>query len=218
MDYIKVDDLTKTIKGVTILENINLNIKKNYIYGFVGANGSGKTMLFRILSGLVKPTFGHVTIDNKELYKDISFPSNMGILIESPGFWEQYTGYENLKILASIRKVINDEDIVNIMSRIGLDPQNKIKFGKYSLGMKQKLGIAQALMEKPDLIILDEPTNALDDESVNNIRNILLEEKKRGATILIASHNKEDISILSDYIYKINGGKIAEVRGDVSES
>lgn len=217
MSYIEIENVTLSLKGLTILENINLNIKRNNTYGFVGANGSGKTMLFRLISGLVKPTQGSIKVDNKILHKDISFPNSMGIILESPGFWSQYTGYENLKILASIKNTATDNDIINIMNRVGLDPCSNVKFGKYSLGMKQKLGIAQALVEKPDLIILDEPTNALDDTSVDNIRNILIEEKKRGATILLASHNKEDISILSDYVYKISDKNISNIRGTSNE-
>lgn len=217
MSYIKINNINLSIKNIDILQNIDINLKKNYIYGFIGANGCGKTMLFRVISGLVKPSSGTISINDKILHKDISFPESIGIIIESPGFWNQYTGFENLKILASIKNIITDSDIKNIMNRVGLDPNSNLKFGKYSLGMKQKLGIAQALMEKPELIILDEPTNALDDESVDNIRNIIIEEKKRGATILLASHNKDDISMLSDYIYKISNGNITEIRGISNE-
>lgn len=208
MSYIEVKNLNKEIKGRQILTNINLNLEKGNIYGFIGRNGSGKTMLFRALSGLIKPSSGEIIIDNKILHKDISFPQSLGILIESPGFWKDYTGFENLKTLASIKNNISDTEIEQAMERVGLSPKDDRTFRKYSLGMKQKLGIAQAIMEKQELIILDEPTNSLDEEATATLRNILLEEKDKGAVILIASHNKEDIDILADYLFKIDNGKI----------
>lgn len=208
MSYIEIKNLTKVIKGTEVLKNINISLDENKVYGFLGRNGSGKTMLFRAICGLIKPSSGTILINNKMLHKDISFPENLGVTIESPGFWKQYTGFENLKTLALIQKKISDNDINQALLRVGLDPKDNRVYKKYSLGMKQKLDIAQAIMEKPELIILDEPTNALDEESVENVRKILLEEKERGATILIASHNKEDIEILSDFKFKIDNGKI----------
>ena len=206
--YLKIENLTKIIKGNEVLKDINLELDKACIYGFLGMNGSGKTMLFRVISGLIKPTSGKIYIEGQEIDTFISKNINLGVLIESPRFWENYTAFENLKALSLIKNVIGDNDIVEVLNRVGLDPYNKKKVKTYSLGMKQKLGIAQAIMEKPDLIILDEPTNALDEESVINIRNILLEEKRRGATILIASHNSEDINILCDKKYKVKCGKV----------
>lgn len=208
MNYIEIKNLNKTINEVQVLKNINLSLEKNKIYGFLGHNGSGKTMLFRAICGLIKGTSGTISVDNKILHKDISFPENLGVIIESPGFWEQYTGFENLKNLALIQNKITDNEIKESLIRVGLAPKDKRLYKKYSLGMKQKLAIAQAIMEKPKLLILDEPTNALDEESVENVRKILLEEKKRGATILIASHNKDDIEILSDFKFKISNGEI----------
>lgn len=208
MSYITITNLSKKIKNKDILIDINLNLDKGNIYGFLGRNGSGKTMLFRSICGLIRPTFGEIIVDNKHLNEDYSFPESLGVLIEAPGFWNEYTGYENLKILASIKNKISRSEIEEAMERVGLSPKDDRIYKKYSLGMKQKLGIAQAIMEKPDLIILDEPTNSLDEESVSMVRNILLEEKKRGATILIASHNKEDISMLADEVYKIDNGRI----------
>ncbi|WKV09331.1 ATP-binding cassette domain-containing protein [Thermoanaerobacterium sp. CMT5567-10] len=208
MKYIEIVDLNKTIKDREILKNINLSLDRGKIYGFCGRNGSGKTMLFRAICGLIKPTSGVIKIDNKTLHKDMSFPESIGVIIEYPGFWDYYTGYENLKVLASIKNIVNDEDIKNSLKRVGLDPEDRRTYKKYSLGMKQRLGIAQAIMEKPDLIILDEPTNALDEEGIMMVRNLLLEEKTRGATILIASHNQQDIEILADDIYKMQDGKL----------
>lgn len=208
MIYLEVKNYTKTIKGNIILDDINLKLERGKIYGVVGRNGSGKTMLFRAISGLIKPTKGSVLIDGKELFKDMDFPESCGITIESPGFWSNQTAKENLLNLASIKNIIGIKDIERALIRVGLDPNDNRKINKYSMGMKQKLALAQAFMEKPDIILLDEPTNALDDESVNNIRTILKEEKARGACILIASHNKEDIELLADDCLKIVGGKI----------
>lgn len=208
MVYIEITKLEKRIKDNVVLDDINLKLEKGNIYGFLGRNGSGKTMLFRAICGLIKPTNGEVKIDGKLLGKDIGFPNSCGVIIESCGFWNEYTGYENLKKLASIKNIINDEEIKEILISLGLDPADKRPFKKYSLGMKQKLAIAQALMEKPEIIILDEPTNALDEESVEIFRNIILKEKKRGALILIASHNREDINLLADFKFKMDMGKI----------
>lgn len=208
MAYIEITKLEKRIKNNVVLNDINLELEKGNIYGFLGRNGSGKTMLFRAICGLIKPTNGQVKIDGKLLGKDIGFPQSCGVIIESCGFWNEYTGYENLKKLASIKNIIGDEEIKEILICLGLDPADKRPFKKYSLGMKQKLAIAQALMEKPEIVILDEPTNALDEESVEIFRNIILKEKKRGALILIASHNREDINLLADFKFKMDMGKI----------
>jgi len=208
MSYINIKNYNKTIKKRPILIDINLDIEKGNIYGFLGRNGCGKTMLFRAICGLIKPSSGEVLIENKILNKDISFPQSLGVLIESPGFWSSYTGFENLKTLSLIKNTISNYEIEQTMSRVGLSPKDSRTYKKYSLGMKQRLGIAQAIMESPELIILDEPTNSLDEQSVELVRNILLEEKKRGATILIASHNKEDIEVLADYQFIMDNGKI----------
>ncbi|ANF94999.1 ATP-binding cassette domain-containing protein [Paenibacillus bovis] len=209
MNYLlKIENVTKKISGNTVLEDINLELYNQKVYGFYGANGSGKSMLFRVMSGLVKPTVGHVWVKGRKLDGNYSFPESIGVLIESPGFWPNYTGAENLKILASIKNKINEEDIRNSLQRVGLEYNDTRNYKKYSLGMKQRLAIAQAIMEKPEIIILDEPTNALDENGVELIRNIILEEKDRGATILLASHNKEDINILADEVFKISKGKL----------
>lgn len=210
MKSVEVINVSKTIGNIKILDNINLNLEKGKIYGFFGRNGSGKTMLFRAICGLIKPTLGEIKINGKTLHRDISFPESVGVIIESPGFWNHYTGFENLKMLASIKQLITDEKIKQALAKVGLDPEDKRTFKKYSLGMKQRLAIAQAIMEQPDLLVLDEPTNALDEEGVELTRKILLEEKNRGATILIASHNKDDIEILSDLKFRISDGTLAE--------
>lgn len=211
MAYIEIINLKKEIKNNIVLNDINLNLEKGNIYGFLGRNGSGKTMLFRAICGLIKPTNGQVKIDGKVLGKDIGFPQSCGVIIESCGFWNEYTGYENLKKLSSIKNIINDEEIRKILILLGLDPEDKRPFKKYSLGMKQKLAIAQAIMEKPEIIILDEPTNALDEESVEIFRDIILKEKERGALVLIASHNREEINLLADFKFKMEMGKIKPI-------
>ena len=198
--YIKITDVNKTIKKAPILRDINLEFTGGKVYGLRGKNGSGKTMLMRAICGLITPDSGIIDIDGKILGKDISFPESIGVLIENPSFIGNYTGFKNLKVLASIQNRIGDEQIRKALEDIGLDPDDKRTYRKYSLGMKQKLGIAAAVMENPDIIILDEPINALDDVSVEKVHDILEEQKKRGAVIIIACHDKEELDQLSDVI------------------
>lgn len=213
MKKICVNNISKTIKDVDILKNINIEFEEGNIYGIYGHNGSGKTMFFRTICGLIKPSSGTVEINGDILHKDIDFPRSIGVLIENPGFWRDYTGMEVLETLAKIKNTASKEDLIDALNRVGLDYKDKRILKKYSLGMKQRLGIAQAIMEKPEIIILDEPTNALDEDGVNLVYKILKEEKNRGAIILISSHNRQDIEELSDYKIKIDSGKIVEVRG-----
>lgn len=205
-------DVTKIIKGKTILSNINLSLSSGNIYGFVGSNGSGKTMLFRALSGLISITSGEITLDTKTLKKDFMVLPNLGILLENVSLYSNLTGYENLRYLAQFNQKASNEDIELALRQVGLDPYDKRKYGKYSLGMKQRLAIAQALMEKPDILMLDEPTNALDQDSIENVRKLIKQEKERGVLILLASHNKDDIQLLADYIYTIDNGAIVDER------
>ena len=206
--YIKITDVNKTIKKAPILRDINLEFTGGKVYGLRGKNGSGKTMLMRAICGLITPDSGIIDIDGKILGKDISFPESIGVLIENPSFISNYTGFKNLKILASIQNRISDDEIRDAIRKVGLDPDDKRTFKKYSLGMKQKLGIAAAVMENPDIIILDEPINALDDVSVEKVHDILEEQKKRGAVIIIACHDKEELDQLSDEIIEISDGRI----------
>ncbi|MFR5876104.1 MAG: ABC transporter ATP-binding protein [Eubacterium sp.] len=205
---IDIKDYTKVIKKKSILNNINISFESGKIYGLHGRNGSGKTMLLRAICGLILPTEGSVSIDGKIIGKDIEFPESVGIIIENMSMLPEYSGFDNLKMLAKIKKVATDDDIRNAMNSVGLDPDNKKRVGTYSLGMKQKLNIAQAIMEKPDLYLLDEPTNALDEGTVSDIRKLLLNLKENGALIIIASHNKEDLSVLCDEVIHINEGRI----------
>ncbi len=208
MSEIKINSLSKVIKKKTILDNISYQFNSGKIYGLYGRNGSGKTMLLRAISGLIFPTEGEIYIDDKLMHKDIGFPPSVGIIIENSGLLPQYDGFTNLKILSKIKQMASDDDIRKAIEQVGLDPMSKAKVKTYSLGMRQKLSIAQAIFEKPKLLLLDEPSNALDEESINNLRNLLIKLRDQGTTIIIASHNKEDIEILSDYKIKMVDGKM----------
>lgn len=206
--YLQIDGVTKVIAEETVLNQVSLSMDSEKIYGLWGKNGSGKTMLIRAICGLIRPTTGKVIIDGEVLGEKSDFPKSVGVLIENPGFIGKYTGYQNLKMLADIKKEIGKEEIEQILEKIGLGENQNKKYKKYSLGMKQKLGIAAALMENPKLILLDEPTNALDEESVRKLHDILVEYKEKGALIIIASHDKEELEKLSDEIYEIENGKV----------
>lgn len=205
-----VKSATKYIKKALILDDVNIQLTGGKIYGLKGPNGSGKTMLMRLLSGLIRPTSGEVWIDGKKLGKDMDFPESVGLLIENPAFLPNYTGYENLELLAQIRGKIGAEEICQSLLEVGLEPDDPRKYRKYSLGMKQRLGIAAAIMEKPDLLIVDEPTNALDDSGVEQICTILRRERERGALVVIACHDSLLLETLSDEIYKIYEGKVTK--------
>ena len=209
-ECIRVENVTKRFGDVIALDRINISFESGKIYGIIGRNGSGKTVLFKTMIGYLKPTSGRVVVGEKEIGKEIDFADNMGIIIENPGFLSRYTGYKNLEYLASIRKLIGREQIRESMDRVGLDPDSRKKVGKYSLGMRQRLGIAQAIMENPDILILDEPMNGLDNEGVKDVRNILLELKEEGKTIILASHNKEDIEVLCDTVYEMEHGRVVQ--------
>lgn len=203
-----VNNLNKTIRKKVILSDVNLSLKSGHIYGFVGRNGSGKTMLFRALAGLMGIDSGSIVWEGKTLHKDFTVLPSLGIIIENAGLYPNFTGIENLTYLAKLAKRIGQEEIIQAITRVGLNPYDKRLYGKYSLGMKQRLVIAQAIMEKPDVIMLDEPTNSLDETGVEEIRRVILEEKERGALILVASHNKEDIQILADELYRVENGQV----------
>lgn len=202
------EHISKTIRGREILSDVSLELHNGKVYGFVGRNGSGKTMLFRALSGLMGLTSGTVRWGEQVLKQDFAVLPNLGIVLENVGLYPNLTGLENLRYLASIRKKCTQADLRVVLEQVGLDPDDKRTYGKYSLGMKQRLAIAQAIMEKPDVLMLDEPTNALDSEAVAQVRDIIVQEKKRGALVLLASHNYEDIRLLSDEVYRLENGRL----------
>lgn len=210
MPVIVIDHLTKVYGNQTVLDDVNLVLESGSIYGLVGRNGSGKTMLLKHICGFVRPTSGFISIDGKIIGKDVDIPENMGIIIEMPGFLANYTGFQNLRILAKIRNRIDNRHIEDTIKLVGLDPSSKKKVGKYSMGMRQRLGLAQALMEDPDVLLLDEPMNGLDNEGVAEMRSILLAQKEKGKLIVVASHNQEDIDLLCDEIYRFDKGRIIE--------
>ena len=207
MSEIIIENLSKTIKNNKILDNVNLTFESGHVYGLVGRNGSGKTMLLRAICGLIFPDSGKVIIDGKQLHKDISFPESCGIIIENTDLLLNFSAFDNLKMLSEIKNTANDNMIKSAIKSVGLDPDSKKKVKTFSLGMKQRLSIAQALFEDPDILLLDEPTNALDEDGVNDVRRILLEQKKKNKLIIIASHNKEDISLLSDTVISVSNGR-----------
>ena len=205
---VRLEDYCTSFKSAEVLKNINLTLESGKVIGLKGKNGSGKTMLMRAISGLILPTSGKVYINDKELGRHISFPPSIGILIENPSFISNYTGFKNLKILASIQNRISDDEIRDAIRKVGLDPDDKRTFKKYSLGMKQRLGIAAAIMERPDIVILDEPINALDEAGAGLIKGLLDELKANGSLIIIACHDTEELNYLSDEIYEIYDGEI----------
>ena len=209
---IHINNLSLTIKKDAILNDINLHIKKGRITGLVGRNGCGKTMLMKCITGFVKPTEGEVIFDNKKIGVDVDFPDNVGIIIETPSFVPYYSGMKNLIELAFLKRIIGKKEIEAVLKQVGLYEARKKQVRKYSLGMRQRLGIAQALMEKPDTLILDEPMNGLDNDCVNLIRGILNDLRNQGKTILLVSHNEEDIRMLCDDIYEMDKGQIINTK------
>lgn len=208
---IEIINVNKRFKNEQVLSNINLSLADNKIYGFVGRNGSGKSVLFKMICGYMFPDSGKVVVNGQVVGKDVDFPDGLGALIENPGFIWYQSGYANLLYLAKIRNKISGQKVKDTIRLVGLDPDSKKWVGKYSLGMRQRLGIAQAIMEDPDILILDEPMNGLDEKGVEDVRKILLDYKAEGRIILITSHNKEDINALCDEVYYLQGGKIASV-------
>lgn len=203
-----MEHVTKRIQGAVVLDRVSLRMKSGQIYGLFGRNGSGKTMLMRAVCGLIRPDAGRIRIDGAEQWKDFSYPADLGMLIENPSFLPDFTGYENLAMLASIRRKIGREEIRETLRRVGLDPADTRKVRKYSLGMRQRLGIACAVMERPGLLVLDEPFNGLDVDGYRRMQEIIREEKRRGALILLACHDREEMENLSDVIYKVEQGQV----------
>ena len=212
---IEIENLTKTFGTQTVISDVSGIFYPGNIYGFGGRNGSGKTVLMKMILGFINPTSGTIKVNGKQVGKEIDIPDDIGAIIETPGFLPEYSAFQNLKLMAMIRGKITSERIRETIKLVGLDPDSKKHVGKYSLGMRQRLGIAQAIMEDPQILLLDEPLNGLDNEGVEEMRNVLLKQKDQGKLIIIASHSKEDIDILCDEIFRFDHGKIIghEVRG-----
>lgn len=205
---IQLQNVSKKIKTNQVLNNISYTFEEGKVYGLYGRNGSGKTMLLRAVSGLIRLDSGSIYVDGKKLHEEISFPENTGIVIENMELLPRFSARQNLKILAKIRNKADDRSITEALKRVGLDPDSTLKVKKFSLGMKQRLNIAQAIFEKQKLILLDEPTNALDEKGVGLIYDIIREEREKGAVIVIATHHKEDLEELCGVVLKIDEGKI----------
>lgn len=209
INNVSLTNVTKRIKGQLVLDDVSYNFSKGSVYGIYGINGSGKTMLLRAVAGLLIPTSGQVSVDDKILHRDIDFPESIGLLIEMMAHLDGYTGMENMQILAKIKKIATRQDIERSFQRVGLQESAwNLPVKKYSLGMRQKLSIAQAIFEDPDLIIFDEPTNGLDDDSVQKFRSIVEEERAKGKIILIATHIKQDLDGLTDAKIKVVEGRV----------
>lgn len=208
---IVIENLTKSFKDTTVLKDIHLSFEKGKIYGLIGRNGSGKTMLLKSICGFVPATKGRIFVEGKVIGKDIDIPDNLGAIIEAPGFLPNYNAYNNLRFLSVIKNKISKEEIFDVIRTVGLDPNSKKHVGKFSLGMRQRLGIAQAIMEDPEILILDEPMNGLDNAGVSDIRSILLTLKEKGKTIILASHSKEDIQILCDVVVEMDQGEVVSI-------
>ena len=210
-EIVKVENVTKYFKQEKVLDDVNMNLETGHIYGIVGKNGAGKTVLFKIIAGFIKPSSGKVTVAGKIIGVGRDFPDSLGLIIETPGFLSQYNAYQNLLYLANINNKISKEDVKEAIRMVGLDPGSNKKVVKFSLGMNQRLGIAQAIMENPNLIILDEPMNGLDKKGIEDVKELLLKLKGDGKTILMASHYAEDMEIC-DEVFQMEDGKLGDMK------
>lgn len=211
-EIIKIENASKSFKSQAVLTSVNVTVLSGQSFGFVGQNGSGKTVLLKLICGLMYPEQGRVIVGGKQLGKDVDFPGNVGAIIEAPGFISYQSGLKNLLYLSSLRNKIRKENVIEAMRTVGLNPNDKKHVGKYSLGMKQRLGIAQAIMENPSILVLDEPMNGLDKSGVKDVRTLLLKLKGEGVTIILASHIQEDIDILCDTVYEVDEGNLIFIR------
>ena len=212
MSVIEMKSVVKRWGNNTVLKSVDLEVNSSEIVGIIGHNGSGKTVLMKCICGFITPDSGEITVSGKRVGKDVDIPKNIGLIIESPGFLPNFSGFSNLWQLAKIRGKISKEEVRQVIEKVGLNPDEKKHVGKYSLGMKQRLGIAQAIMENPDILILDEPMNGLDKNGVEDMRKLFLQLKENGKTIIVASHNSMDIDVLCDTVYEINNGILTKIR------
>lgn len=210
MAMISVENVSLTIGNAKILQDISVSFEEGQIHGIIGRNGSGKTMLMKCICGFIRPTAGRIIVAGNSVGRDVDFPSNLGLLIETPGFVPYYSGLKNLELLAAINRRTSRERLNACMERLGLGSAKYKRVSKYSMGMRQRLGIAQAVMEDPGLLILDEPLNGLDEQGVEDIRALLLELRDQGKTILLSSHSREDIDLLCDSVCKMAGGVLTK--------
>ncbi len=212
MSVIEMKSVVKRWGNNTVLKSVDLAVNSSEIVGIIGHNGSGKTVLMKCICGFITPDSGEITVSGRRVGKDVDIPKNIGLIIESPGFLPNFSGFSNLWQLAKIRGKINKDDVRRVIEKVGLNPDEKKHVGKYSLGMKQRLGIAQAIMENPDILILDEPMNGLDKNGVEDMRELFLKLKSDGKTIIVASHNSTDIDVLCDRVFEITKGVLTQVR------
>ena len=203
---IVLENVVKKFKDYTALRGISISFEKGKIHGIIGRNGSGKTVMMKCICGLMHPDSGKITVNGKVIGKEVDIANDIGAIIEAPGFLPNYSGYRNLKFLADIKRVIGKQEIYAAMKTVGLDPDNGKHVGKYYLGMRQRLGLAQAIMENPSILILDEPMNGLDRKGVEQMRDLLVSFREQGKTVLLASHNREDIDILCDTVQEMEDG------------
>lgn len=210
-DIIRVSEATKVIRGRTVLDHVTFDLERGGVYGFLGINGSGKSMLFRAISGLIHLTSGSIEVFGEHVGKDVDFPSGMGLCFESSGFWDEKTGLQNLLYLASIRGISGREEAEWALVRVGLEPGDTRPVSAYSMGMRQRLTVAQAVMEAPRLLVMDEPTNALDVDGIAMVADIIQEERGRGATVLVSSHNEPTVEALFDRTFQMEAGRAREV-------
>ncbi len=213
MGMIEIENAGKCINGVWIFRNITASFSSGTIYGLIGRNGSGKTMLLKSICGLCRLTEGSLSVKGKQVGKEIDIPDSLGAIIEVPGFLPNISGFSNLKYLARLKNQISDDTIRQAIQTVGLDPDSRKHVGKYSLGMRQRLGIAQAIMEDPDILLLDEPMNGLDTQGVNDVKELLCNQRRAGKTIILVSHHLDDIDELCDVVYKMEGGNLVKWRG-----
>ena len=215
MDYVELTNVRKCFGEEEVLKKLDFSMERGKVYGIVGNNGSGKTVLMKCICGFLPVTEGLVKVGGKYIGREMDFPESIGVIIETPGFLANLSGRRNLEILAGLRGKLKREDITEVLLRVGLNPDLKKPVSKYSLGMRQRLGIAQAIMEEPEFLILDEPFNGLDRHGVEEIRRLILKEKEKGKTVLLARHNREDIRILCDRVFEMDAGVLREVNEGV---
>lgn len=217
--FLEVKAVSKSIRGDMVIRNISFSAERGRVVGLRGINGSGKTMLMRLISGLIKPTKGQVIVGGEVVSKEIPFPKSLGVLIEAPAFLEDYSALDNLKLIAYPKGTVTEDEMKAVLSDVNLEPESPKKYKKFSLGMKQRLGIAAAIMEHPELVLLDEPTNALDESGVEMLKELVEREQQHGALVIISSHDKDVLDELSDEIYYLERGEIVghSVKGEQDE-